>query len=104
MDRNAILNDLKQAESHVRLGESALRQQEGVLADLKSRGHDTRMAETLYRSFAGLQDCYRANRAWLSAALAQTRAERQAGTPMDTGTQAADNAPSSAPRSGRADG
>jgi hypothetical protein len=73
MDRNALLADLRQAESHVRAGEAVLRQQEGVLVELRARGHDARMAEILYRSFAALQDCYVANCAQIEIALVRTQ-------------------------------
>lgn len=105
MNRNAILSDLQQAERHVRVGAAALRQQEEVLAELTSRGHDTSMAETLYRSFAGLQDCYLANRRWLATALAQADAASPQGAPaVDSVVDAADNGPSSVLCPGQADG
>ena len=75
MDRKTLEQDLKRAEEHVRLGESHLRSQKRVIADLKTDRHDTRMAHKLYRTFAALQETHVANRDRLMQELNQAETE-----------------------------
>jgi hypothetical protein len=71
MDRKTLAEDLERAEQYVSLGESRLRSQQRVIAELERDGHDSKMAHTLYRTFEELQATHIASRDRLAGALSQ---------------------------------
>ena len=69
MDRERLVLELQKAEEHVRQGESHLKSQRRVIAELKKDGHDTKTARSLYRTFEDLQLSHVANRDRLALEL-----------------------------------
>jgi hypothetical protein len=61
-DRKLLEDRLEQVEGHVRLGFEHIKRQREIVADLKSSGNDSALAEDLLRTFEAMQTGHLADR------------------------------------------